>query len=199
MLTKSTPNEAAHTRLKSKRNLVIVLAVVGILSLSVIILQRIGLDTSSSLATSGIQTIEEAASSVNITLPTLGGQTVSLPGNEGQLTVLYTMGYWCGTCVPGAQTLARLQPEYAPRGVRFIAVDVTTNVVAADLAPFLQAVGANHLTWAMDSTGQFVRAYQINSLDTAIILDREGYEVYRNFQSSSDTEIRAALDRLLAA
>jgi thiol-disulfide isomerase/thioredoxin len=124
---------------------------------------------------------------------------VSLLGNEGQITVLYTMGYWCGSCVPGAQTLARLQPEYAPRGVRFVAVDVTSNVVAADLAPFLQAVGDNQLTWAMDSAGQFVRAYQINSLDTALILDREGREIYRNFQSSSDTEIRAALDRLLAS
>jgi thiol-disulfide isomerase/thioredoxin len=134
----------------------------------------------------------------SITLPTLDRQTVSLPGNPGQITVLYTMGYWCSTCVPGAKTLARLQPEYAKRGVRFIAVDLTPEVKPGDLPPFLQAVGDNQLTWAMDSSGRFTYLYQINSLDTAIILDGQGREVYRNHQGASDIELRAALDKLLA-
>jgi thiol-disulfide isomerase/thioredoxin len=187
-----------HARALSPRKAVIGFLLIGLVSIgAVVLMQRTG--STASPDTQRLRTIEEAASSVTLTLPTIDGGTVSLPGDTGEITVLYTMGYWCGSCVPGAQTLARLQPEYAPRGVRFIAVDVTTNVTAPDLTPFLQAVGQNQLTWAMDSTGQFVRAYQINSLDTAIILDRDGREVYRNFQSSSDTEIRAALDRVLAS
>ncbi len=140
-----------------------------------------------------------AGIAASITLPTLDGQTIALPGNPGQITVLYTMGYWCSTCIPGAKTLAQLQPEYAKRGVRFIAVDLTPQVKSSDLPPFLQAVGDNQLTWAMDSSGRFAYLYQINSLDTAIILDGQGREVYRNHQGASDAELRAALDKLLAS
>src|SRR5258708_39057694 len=57
---------------------------------------------------------QNAAASIN--LSTIDGQTVTLPGNPGQITVVYTMGYWCSDCVPGAKTLARLQTEYVPRG-----------------------------------------------------------------------------------
>src|SRR6266849_9715757 len=57
-----------------------------------------------------------AGIAASMTLPTIDGQTVALPGNPGQITVLYTMGYWCSTCVSGAKTLAQLQPEYAKRG-----------------------------------------------------------------------------------
>ncbi len=109
------------------------------------------------------------------------------------------MGYWCSNCVPGAKTLARLQPEYAKRGVRFIAVDLTPKVKPSDLPPFLQAVGNNQITWAMDSSGRFGYLYQITSLDTAIILDGQGREVYRNHQGASDAEIRVALDKVLVS
>jgi hypothetical protein len=60
-------------------------------------------------------------------------------------------------------------------------------------------VGNNQLTWAMDSSGRFGNLYQITSLDTAIILDAQGREVYRNQQGASDAELRAALDKLLAS
>jgi thiol-disulfide isomerase/thioredoxin len=140
-----------------------------------------------------------AGAAASMTLPTIDGQTIALPGNPGQITVLYTMGYWCSTCIPGAKALAQLQPDYARRGVRFVAVDLTPEVKPSDLPPFLQAVGNNQLTWAMDSSGRFAYLYQINSLDTAIILDGQGREVYRNHQGASDAELRAALDKLLAS
>src|SRR5262249_38956727 len=140
-----------------------------------------------------------AGAAASLTLPTSDGQTIALPGDPGQITVLYTMGYWCATCVPGAKALAHLQGDYAKRGVRFIAVDMTPEVKASDLPPFLQAVGDNHLTWALDSSGRFGNLYQITSLDTAIILDAQGREVYRNHLGASDSDLRAALDKLLTA
>ena len=137
------------------------------------------------------------SAAASISLSTIDGQTVSLPGNPGQITVVYTMGYWCADCVPGAKTLTRLQTEYGSRGVRFIAVDVSPQVTATDLQPFVQVVGDNHLTWAMDASGRFAYLYKIQTLDTAILLDGQGQEVYRGGQSSSDTNLRAALDKLL--
>ncbi|MHB8624695.1 MAG: TlpA family protein disulfide reductase [Aggregatilineales bacterium] len=176
------------------------LSLVGFVSLVLLILWGLNISASAPATSSDAANNSSVGSggAAGITLPTVDGQTVALPGNPGQITVLYTMGYWCRTCISGARTLARLQPEYAKRNIRFIAVDVTPQVEATDLPPFLQAVGDNQLTWAMDSSGRFTYLYQINSLDTAIVLDSQGREVYRNEQGSSDTEIRAALDKLLA-
>src|SRR5262245_55036734 len=115
------------------------------------------------------QSQQNAATSVS--LPTIDGQTVTIPGNPGQITVVYTMGYWCANCVPGAKTVARLQTQYGSRGVQFIAVDVSPQVTTDDLQAFIEVVGDNHLTWAMDGSGRFTYLYKIQTLDTALILD----------------------------
>jgi len=81
--------------------------------------------------------------------------------------------------------------------VRFVSVDVSPQVTADDLQTLIEVVGDNHLTWAMDGSGRFTYLYKIQALDTALILDGQGQEVYRGAQSSSDSNIRAALDKLL--
>ena len=179
------------------RQMLVGLAVVSIVGVALfIIIARPGA-SSVPVSVSSSASGYAAGAVATITLPTLDGQTIALPGSRGQITVLYTMGYWCSTCISGAKTLAQLQPEYAQRGVRFIAVDLTPQVKASDLPPFVQAVGTNQLTWAMDSSGRFTYLYQINSLDTALILDGQEREVYRNHQGASDTDLRAVLDKLL--
>lgn len=164
---------------------------VGLISVIVLIV----LQNRANAIPNSVQTAQEIAPAIQ--LPSIDGKTIDLPGTPGQVTVLYTMGYWCADCVPGAKTLARLQAEYAPRDVRFIAVDVSPKVQAADLEPFITVVGDNHLTWVLDAAGRFTYLYGIQTLDTAIILDKQGLEVYRNPLSASDTTIRAALDKLL--
>ncbi|HLY28376.1 MAG TPA: TlpA disulfide reductase family protein [Aggregatilineales bacterium] len=134
-----------------------------------------------------------------ITLPTFDHQNITLPAQSNQVTVLFTMGYWCSDCIAGAKTLAQLQGAYADRGVRFVAVDVTPNVTADDLPVFIDQIGSNQMEWAMDASGHFANLYAVNALDTAIVLDRQGYEVYRNHQGESDADIRATLDKLLAS
>ncbi|MBI1280126.1 MAG: redoxin family protein [Anaerolineaceae bacterium] len=185
-----------------ERKMLVGIVLIGLVALAFIGLSQLKMGTGATAPTinqaSTLPTINQAAASVSLTLPTIDGQTLALSGSTGHVSVLYVMGYWCGDCVAGAQALAHIQPQYAAQGVQFVGVDVTTGVATSDLQGFLQAVGENHLTWAMDTTGQFVTTYQINTLDTAIILDQEGREVYRNLQGASDTDIRAALDKLLA-
>lgn len=198
----SIPKSSLATVIRERKLLVGIL-LIGIAMLALVGVSQMKVSTGATAPivnqAAPLPTINQAAASLSLTLPTLDGQSIAIPGNTGHVTVLYTMGYWCGSCVTGAQTLARIQPEYAARDVRFIGVDVTTGVAASDLQGFLQAVGNNQLTWAMDTTGQFVTTYQITTLDTAIILDQQGHEVYRNLQGASDTDIRAALDQLLAS
>ena len=185
-----------------ERKMLVGIVLIGVAALALIGLSQMKIGTGATAPTinqaSPLPTIKQAAASVSLTLPTIDGQTVALSGKTGHISVLYVMGYWCGNCVAGAQALAHIQPQFAARGVQFVGVDVTTGVAASDLQGFLQAIGDNQLTWAMDTTGQFVTTYQITTLDIAIILDQQGREVYRNHQGASDTDIRAALDKLLA-
>jgi thiol-disulfide isomerase/thioredoxin len=195
--------KSSLTTVIRERKLLVGILLIGAAILALVGISQMKVSTGATAPTinqgGSLPTINQAAASISLTLPTIDGQMVALPGNTGQVSVLYVMGYWCGNCVAGAQALAHIQPEYAVRGVRFIGVDVTTGVAASDLQGFLQAVGNNQLTWAMDTTGEFVTTYQITTLDTAIILDRQGREVYRQYQGASDTDIRTALDRLLAS
>src|SRR5258708_36547263 len=80
----------------------------------------------------------------SLQLPTLDGQTIALPVGSGQITVAYSMALGCADCVPGAKTLARLQPDYAGRSVQFIAIASDPCATAEGLQPFLQAVGKTH-------------------------------------------------------
>jgi thiol-disulfide isomerase/thioredoxin len=186
--------DTKRTIMRPLRRNTLVALVVGVLGIAVVVFLQMQAPLSTNTA-SVSQDMGKVAPA--ITLSTSEGQTVELPGKPGQITVLYTMGYWCSTCVPGAQLLAKLQPAYARRGVRFIAVDVTHKVKAADLDIFLQAVGDNHLTWALDASGRFAYLYKIETLETTIVVDGQGHEVYRGYQTSSDTTLRTALDKLL--
>src|SRR5258708_35364495 len=179
MASKSKSQPQTVTLKLLNRRTMIGVALVGLVGLALVMLWRLNTPSAAS-NTSSSSSVNSVGAAAAITLTTINGQTIALPGNPGQITVLYTMGYWCSTCVSGAKTMAQLQPEYAKRGVRFIAIDLSPQVKSSDLPPFLQAVGDNQLTWAMDSSGRFTYLYQINSLDTAIILDGQGHEVYRN-------------------
>jgi len=178
-------------RASPRRLLFVVIVVFIVLAATLFVALRKGTDSSFA------QVGEKLAPAM--TLPTLDGQDITLPSQADQVTVLFTMGYWCNNCIPGAKTLARLQRVYAQHDVRFVAVDITPNVTPHELPTFLDAIGSNQLEWAMDASGHFSDLYGITALDTAIVLDRQGHEVYRNYQGESDSEIRVALDKLLAS
>ena len=145
------------------------------------------------------QTSQNADSGISsLSLPTLDSQTIALPGNTGQVTVAYSLALGCGDCVPGAKTLALLQPDYSGRNVRFIAIASDPGATSENLQPFLQAVGKNQLTWALDKAQKFTYSYQISELNIVIVFDGQGHEIYRAHLSSSDTALRAVLDKLLA-
>jgi thiol-disulfide isomerase/thioredoxin len=116
MATKSKSQPPTITLKPINRRTMIGAALIGFVSLALVMVWRLNIPSAASntISSSSVNSIGAAAT---ITLPTINGQTIALPGNSGQITVFYTMGYWCGNCVAGAKTLARLQPEYAKRGV----------------------------------------------------------------------------------
>jgi peroxiredoxin len=132
-----------------------------------------------------------------VNLATLDGQPINLLRDRGEVTILFAMSYWCTTCVPEAQALARLYDEYEEKGLKVIVIDLDPDTNPERLQTFIDLVGDNRLTWVFDPNAEFMYLYNVRALDTTIIVNSDGYEVYRDIQSTPYEKLRQALEQLL--
>jgi len=122
-------------------------------------------------------------------MPTLSGAAFVSPTHRP--TLLYFMAGWCGTCVPEAQALARLQPSLGDRA-RLVAVDADPTDSWSSLRSFAETVGSPGYDFAKDD-GSVSRAFGVNSLDITIVLDSSGRVVHRSLGALDEAGLRAAL------
>lgn len=128
----------------------------------------------------------------DFSVPTLAGDSFSLSAQRGRPTVIYIMAYWCATCIPEARALAQIHQEYG-EAVSILALDIDPSSTTEALAQFKQAVGNPDYAWGFDVEQEVVRTYQVPSLDATIILDPEGYVVYRDPYSTPYATLIEAL------
>jgi len=153
---------------------------------------RSPLQPSSSTVQSGVNVGNVAP---DFTVPTLGGGTFVLSENRGRPTIILFMAYWCGNCIPEARALAQLKSEYGEQ-VNIIAIDVDSSSTKESLEQFKQAADSGAYVWAFDNGMQVLNAYQVRSLDTTLILDKNGIVVYRDeFPTPYDT-LKSALTEI---
>lgn len=178
--------------IKQKRvtNIVLIVGVIALSFVAALLLVNsfTGLDALSN------SIVGETAPS--FTLTSLTGDTVTVPDMDRRATVIFSMAYWCGTCVPEARALRQLQDEYGD-GLRVVLVDIDPSSSPQQLQQFIQAVGPNDLTWTFDSDGEFSRTYGIRVLDTTIILNGGGREVYRDAYPTAYETLRDELERII--
>ena len=62
---------------------------------------------------------------------------------------------------------------------------------------FWRSTGADDVTWAADTSGDAVKAYQVVGLGTTIILDRQGRLVYRDASATSYQRLKAEVEKVL--
>jgi peroxiredoxin len=132
----------------------------------------------------------------DLSLPTLGGSTFSLASQRGKPTVLFFFADTCGSCVPGAQALSKVQHEYGPK-VSIVAVNLNPSATPQDTEQFKQSAGDGAFTWVLDPEQTAARAYQVTLLDTAVIIDRTGRIAYRDQFSTSYQTLKDELQKLL--
>lgn len=117
------------------------------------------------------------AAAPDFSIKTADGGTFSLAAQRGHPVALYFMASWCSSCVPGAQSLARAYSEYRDRGLQVLAVDVDPADTLTDLARFRRLVpsgAGDGFSWALDQEGLLLRLYNVRSLDTTVLIDRQG-------------------------
>ncbi len=129
-------------------------------------------------------------------LVALNESDIYIPHPESQATIIFSMAYWCGTCIPEAKALAQLKAEYGDE-LQVVVVDIDPSSTQETLQDFINIVGDNGLIWAFDQGGSFSRSYNIRALDTTIILDRDGKEIYRDTYPTPYDTLRNELRKVL--
>jgi peroxiredoxin len=152
-----------------------------------------------SASQSSSSTIQSGVNIGNIapdfTVPTLGGGTFTLSENRGKPTIILFMAYWCGNCIPEARALAQLQNEYGDQ-INILALDVDASSTEESLEQFKHAANDGDFTWAFDRDFQVASSYEVNALDTTLILDVNGLIVYRDQVPTSYNILKDELEKL---
>jgi cytochrome c biogenesis protein CcmG/thiol:disulfide interchange protein DsbE len=139
--------------------------------------------TSTGTNITGAQTSSRVSSAPDFTLTTLGGGTFHLASQQGHVVVLYFMATGCAGCEPGSSALAQGLQTAKVRGAEVLAIDVNPGDRPADLQAFVQSLGipaSAPVQWGIDTTGAIARAYNVQALETTVVIDRHGQVAYRS-------------------
>ena len=131
----------------------------------------------------------------DFTVPTLDGRSYTLTDNNGKPAIIFFMAYWCGSCVPEARALAQLQQEYGD-AVNIIAIDLDTSSTPELLRPFKEAADDGDFTWGFDSDNQVALTYEVQALDTTLVLDSNGHVVFRDAFPTTYDQLNTVLEQL---
>lgn len=138
-----------------------------------------------------------AATVPDFALTTTDGGTFRFSEQRGRVVGVFVMASWCGTCIPETQAWERLANERAAQGLSVVAVSGDPGDTADDVRRFAALAKAQHPIWTLDPKGEFVRLFQVRSLDTTLIFDRAGQLVYRDAIPTPYEVLRRELDKVL--
>jgi thiol-disulfide isomerase/thioredoxin len=124
-----------------------------------------------------------------------GGDSIALTA-PGKPTVLLAMAGWCASCIQPARDLTVISNEFGA-SVRVLAFSVDPGESERTLARFREAAGTPSYDWGFDTTGSVARAFDLRYLDTIVVLDAEGREVFKGVRPSND-KLREVLQPLVA-
>jgi thiol-disulfide isomerase/thioredoxin len=138
-------------------------------------------------------------------LPAVTGESLLEPGRQlstdadrGQVVVLNVWGSWCGPCRAEADALDQVATASAPRGVRFLGIDVRDQRDAA--ADFVRDRGVVYPS-IYDPPGRsllVLRGYPRNAVPSTIVLDRSHRVAAVFLTSVLATDLQPVVDRLAA-
>jgi peroxiredoxin len=136
------------------------------------------------------------APSLDFTLSTPDGRTLSLSNFRGRVVFLNFWATWCGPCereLPALQTFARQQMTL-PDGAVVLAVNFQEDTET--VTRFLSARGIDSLLVLMDSDARVSDQYGVFNLPVTFVIDRDGIVRYPKYGEVKLDELYAYLDAL---
>lgn len=191
--------ERARGRVRAIRNGLITLAVGGAIAAVVVLGVVLGSGGGGGSGTTAGSSSGGGKLAPDVQIQTTswsGGRTFALSEMRGKPVAMYFVAAWCFTCIPETQAWAKIYPDIKDQA-EVIIFDIDTNEDENDLLRFKQqAGGADHL-WAMDEGNAVVRAFEIPTLDSTVIIDAEGKIAYQDFSPTGEGKLRDELAKLL--
>jgi peroxiredoxin len=192
---KPTASRSVQRRTPRRRLLprIIVLAVTLALLVGIIVFVRAAsLSTPSSNDTATITGVSTGQSqgAPDFTLPLLSGTTFHLAAKLGHVVVLYFMAPTCTSCAQGSRDLA--QASLSVKGAEVLAIDVNPGDRPADLQAFVQSDGipaSAPIQWGVDPNDMIASAYNVQTLETTVVIDPHGQVAYRSDSSVSPDQL----------
>jgi thiol-disulfide isomerase/thioredoxin len=126
----------------------------------------------------------------------LEGRSIQLKSHfiAGRPTVLEFWATWCGECEALQPQFDQVQARFGNQ-VRVIAVAVGVGQTLRRVNQHLEDHNPGY-PFVWDANGAAVRAYEVPTTSTIVILDREGRVVYTGVDRSQN--VIAAVERVLA-
>jgi peroxiredoxin len=188
--SRSVRRRTPHRRLLPR---IIVLAVTLALLVGIIVFVRaasLSTPASSNTATTTGASTGGTSSAPDFTLPLLSGTTFHLAAKLGHVVVLYFMAPTCTSCAQGSRDLA--QASLSVKGAEVLAIDVNPGDRPADLQAFVQSDGipaSAPIQWGVDPNDMIASAYNVQTLETTVVIDPHGQVAYRSDSSVSPDQL----------
>lgn len=129
---------------------------------------------------------------------TLTGESRKLSQLRGSIVVVNFWATWCEPCQEELPRLQQLAAAYAGKPVRFVFISIDEPKDRAKIAPTLAQLHLALESWTNASTDTLEDFGLGNIVPGTLILNEQGDAVSRVMGEARDTDIRAALDWLLA-
>lgn len=114
----------------------------------------------------------------DLTLTDQSGKTLRLPTLKGQPVLINLWATWCAPCVVELPMLDKLAVTRAGK-LKVLTVSQDMESTSGKVAGFLTEKGAPHLEPWLDPKGDLGAQYEVATLPTTILYDKDGREVWR--------------------
>src|SRR5258708_2277036 len=154
---------------------------------------------SSHTATTTDTSTGQSQGAPDFTLPLLSGTSFHLAAKLGHPVVLYFMAPTCTSCAQGSRNLAQASLSLKTQGVEVLAIDVNPGDRPADLQAFVQGVGipaSAPMQWGVDPNDAIASAYNVQTLETMVVLDPHEQIAYRSDGSVSPEQLTQIVKNL---
>lgn len=109
----------------------------------------------------------------------------------GKPGALYFMAGWCGSCLPEAVALGKLERGLGDR-ISVLAVSPDPSDSVSAIRQLRAAAGNPRYPFAWDQQGTLARALDVRALDTTPVYDARGKVVYRDAAPTDLATLKAA-------
>ncbi len=145
-----------------------------------------------------LQSKDSGQPALDFSIQTITGERFALAEQRGKVVGVLFMASWCATCLPETRAWGKLQWEYREQGLEVLIVSADPYDTPPDLERFREAAQGPERHWAIDrDMTALVAPYQVRSLDTTLIIDRQGRLAYRDGIPTPYDLLKRELEKVL--